>query len=156
MCHVALNYDNDIITRNFIEKTYSLPDGNIITLKDEQIRPAEVLFHPSFIGSESLGIHEKLFKTIMNCTIDTRKEFYKNIVLSSGTTMMKGFNERLSKELTLIVPESIKIKVTARSERKNAVWIGGSILASLTCYKQIWITKKDYLETGKNIIHKKC
>ena len=38
----------------------------------------------------------------------------------------------------------------------NSVWIGGSILASLTCYKQLWITKEDYLENGKNIIHNKC
>jgi actin-related protein len=115
-----------------------------------------VLFHPDLIGSESLGIHEKIFKTIMNCAIDTRKEFYKNIVLSSGTTMMKGFNKRLNKELISMVPESIKIKTIEKSERMNSVWIGGSILASLTCYKQLWITKEDYIENGKNIIHNKC
>ena len=35
------------------EKTYELPDGNIITVGSERFRCPEVLFNPSFIGKEA-------------------------------------------------------------------------------------------------------
>ncbi len=40
------------------EKTYELPDGNIITVGSERFRCPEVLFQPSFIGKEASGIHD--------------------------------------------------------------------------------------------------
>jgi actin-related protein len=41
-------------------------------------------------------------------------------------------------------------------ERKFSTWIGGSILASLGTFQQMWISKQEYEETGKSIVHKKC
>jgi actin-related protein 4 len=41
-------------------------------------------------------------------------------------------------------------------ERKYAAWIGGSILASLGSFHQLWISKKEYEEHGANIVEKRC
>ena len=38
------------------EKTYELPDGNIITEGSERFRFPEILFQPSFGGKEACGI----------------------------------------------------------------------------------------------------
>jgi len=54
--------------------------------------------------------------------------------MSGGTTMFPGIPERLSKELTSLAPSSMKIKVVAPPERKFSVWIGGSILSSLSTF----------------------
>merc|ERR1712151_962055 len=93
------------------EKTYELPDGNVITVGNERFRTPEVLFQPSFIGKEASGIHDCTFQTIMKCDVDIRKDLYSNIVLSGGTTMFQGIGERMTKELTALAPSTMKIKV---------------------------------------------
>merc|ERR1712146_421481 len=37
---------------------------------------------------------------------------------------------------------TMKIKIIAPPERKYSVWIGGSILASLSTFQQMWISKR--------------
>jgi len=86
------------------------------------------------INKEYPGLHEMTFNSIMKCDVDVRKSLYENIVLSGGTTMYKGIDERLTKEVTKLAPQSMKVKVTAPQERKFSVWIGGSILSSLSTF----------------------
>ncbi|GMQ01795.1 hypothetical protein CsSME_00048307 [Camellia sinensis var. sinensis] len=114
-----------------VEKSYELPDGQVITIGAERFRCPEVLFQPSLIGMEAAGIHESTYNSIMKCDVDIRKDLYGNIVLSGGLTMFPGIADRMSKEITALAPSSMKIKVVAPPERKYSVWIGGSILASL-------------------------
>jgi hypothetical protein len=135
---------------------YELPDGSTITVGDERFRCAEVLFSPSLVGVEEPGIHECVFKSIMQCDVDVRKDLYANIVLSGGTTMFQGIGERMTKELTALAPSAIKIEVAAPPERKHSVWIGGSILSSLSDFQQMWISKAEYDEAGPSIVHRKC
>jgi len=138
------------------EKTFELPDGNVITVGNERFRCPEVLFQPSFIGKESSGIHDTTFQSIMKCDVDIRKDLYANVVLSGGTTMFPGIGERMTKELTALAPSTMKIKVVAPPERKYSVWIGGSILSSLSTFQQMWISKNEYDESGPTIVHRKC
>eukprot|EP01018_Ginkgo_biloba_P003335 Gb_38661 [translate_table: standard] len=139
-----------------LEKTYELPDGQAITIGAGRFRCAEVLFQPSLIGMEAPGIHETIFNSIMRCDVDIRKDLYGNIVLSGGSTMFPGIADRMNKEIGSLAPGSMKIKVVAPPERKYSVWIGGSILASLSTFQQMWITKDEYDEAGPSIVHRKC
>jgi len=143
-------------TSSQLEKTYELPDGQVITLGNERFRCSEPLFQPSFVGMEAPGIHETTYNSIMKCDVDVRRELYGNIVLSGGNTMFPGLPQRLSKEINLLTPDSIKVKVIDMPERKYAVWIGGSILASLPTFQQMWISKEEYNEQGPSIVHRKC
>jgi actin len=70
----------------------------------------------------------------MKCDVDVRKDLYSNIVLSGGSTMYNGIAERLNKEVVALAPSAMKIKVIAPPERKFSVWIGGSILSSLSTF----------------------
>ncbi len=56
-------------------------------------------------------------------------------------------------DLTL---RATQIKIIAPPERKYSVWIGGSILASLSTFQQMWISKEEYDESGPSIVHRKC
>lgn len=159
MTYVALDYDEEIKKTQEsanLEKSYELPDGNVICLDSERFRCPEVLFQPSLIGKECGGIHETTFKTIMSCDIDIRSDLFNNIVMSGGTTMFPGINERLTAEIKKLAPPSISVRVITPAERKYSVWIGGSILSSLNTFQENWILKDEYDEAGPSIVHRKC
>uniref|UniRef100_A0A146LB39 Actin, nonmuscle n=1 Tax=Lygus hesperus TaxID=30085 RepID=A0A146LB39_LYGHE len=139
-----------------IEKNYELPDGQVITVGNERFRCAETFFKPSFIGLEQAGIHQATYDSIMKCDVDIRKELYGNTVLSGGSTMYPGIDVRMAKEITALAPAAMKVKIVAPPERKYSVWIGGSILAYLSTFQQMWITKDEYNESGPGIVHRKC
>ncbi|KAH0715882.1 hypothetical protein KY284_008787 [Solanum tuberosum] len=140
LAYVALDYEQELeTTKNGkdVEKSYELPDGQIVTIGAERFRCPEVLFQPSLIGMEAAGIHETTYSSIMKCDVDIRRDLYGNVVLSGGSTMFPGITDRMSKEITALAPSSMKIKVVAPPERKYSVWIGGSILASLSTFQQV-------------------
>merc|ERR1712182_78503 len=159
LTYIALDFEEEVkkaAESSALEKSFELPDGNIIVIGNERFRCPEVLFQPSFIGKEASGIHDCTFQTIMKCDVDIRKDLYQNIVLSGGTTMFQGIGERMTKELTALAPSTMKIKVVAPPERKYSVWIGCSILSSLSTFQQMWISKQEYDESGPTIVHRKC
>jgi len=159
LAYVAEDYESELAGANEdseLEKQYELPDGQVITVGAERFRCAEVLFQPSHIGKENDGIHQLTYKSILKCDIDIRKDLYQNIVLSGGSTMFPGIDSRLKKEIQALAPAAVKVKIVAPPERKYSVWIGGSILSSLSTFQDMWITKEEYDESGPGIVHRKC
>ena len=94
------------------------------------------------------------YNSIYKCDLDIRRDLYGNVVLSGGTTMYPGIADRMQKELTALSPSSMKVKIVAPPERKYSVWIGGSILASLSTFQNLWCSKQEYDESGPGIVHR--
>ena len=139
-----------------LEKTYTLPDGQTVSVAAERFQCSEVMFNPGLLGQhESPGIHAATYHSLINCDIDTRSELYRNIFLVGGNTKLSSMDLRLRKELKYLLPSGVRIGVTAPPERKYSVWIGGSILASLITFgTKIWIPKLEYEEYGPSIVHR--
>ena len=105
---------------------------------------------------ELKGFHELVNASIQACDIDLRKKLWPSIVMSGGSTMFNNIAERLLKEVKQMVPNSIVASIKAPPERKFSVWIGGSILSSLSTFQTMWITKAEFDEAGAQIVHRKC
>ena len=93
------------------------------------------------------------------CDIDLRPALYGSVVLTGGTTLIRGFTERLNRDLSSKTPATMRCKLIAANgvqERRFGSWIGGSILASLGSFQQMWISKQEYEEGGKNQVDRKC
>ncbi|XP_059494075.1 actin, macronuclear-like isoform X4 [Stegostoma tigrinum] len=157
LCYVAVDPQLEIRKkREDIQKEYKLPDGNVIQIQSQLFRAPEILFCPASVGLECPGVHRLVYKSILKCDIDLRKYLHSNVLLSGGSTLFPGLDERLLKELQFLAPTGVPVKVIAPPERKYSVWIGASILTCLTSFQEMWITACEYLEMGSCVVHRKC
>lgn len=148
LCYVAKNYED--LHAPAKSTNYELPDGQVISIDEERAQCAELLFNSS-CGIEITGIQGMINKCIREKNdMSMYGTLYGNIVLSGGCTLLPGFATRLESEI------GNSCTVRAPPMRKYSVWIGGSILASLSTFKDMWITKKEYDEVGPAIVHRKC
>jgi len=159
LCYVAVDYEAELKKSEDTDEcdhSYELPDGNSISIGKERFQCPEALFNPSMTGKEAAGIHKITFNSIMKADLDIRKDLYENVVLSGGSTMFENIGERMTNEMQALAPSSMNVKVIAPPERKFSVWIGGSILSSLSTFASSWITRDEYDEVGAGIVHRKC
>jgi len=139
-----------------IDANYELPDGQIITVGSERFRCSEVLFQPNMLGKERDGIHKLVKESTKKCNKDIQRDMYETIVLAGGSTMFKNMGERLKKEITALAPPSHKVNVVSPPERVYSVWIGGSILSTVSSFQEMWVEKDMYDEIGPSIVHRMC
>ena len=150
---------------------YELPDGRLLEVGNERFLVAEHMFQPQLGAANAphveefdasftfSGLQHMLRSAVDSVDLDLHKELYSSLVLSGGTSLLAGFPNRVSRELAVDLPAAHKVKVVTGSsttDRKYASWIGGSILASLGTFHQMWVSKAEYEEHGTRIIHTKC
>ena len=159
LCVVAQDYDTEVkelSEKKTVGKTETLIDGNVITLGVERLQVPQVMFQPMLAGHDHEGIHQYADNSIKKCDQEIRKELYKNIILAGGSTMFAKMGERVQKEIKALAPTMTVVDYFAPPERKNSSWIGGSIVASLTSFMPMFISKNEYKEEGVDIVHSKC
>lgn len=159
LCYVALDYEQQFASAPAsLEKRYELPDGQTIVVGNELFRCPEALFRPGLLGSETPreGIHEMIYNSMSNNDMELRYDLYTNTLLAGGSTMFPSLADRLEREMALLAPPTMKFNIIAPPERKYSAWFGGSTLASLSTFEQMWISKEEYDEHGPTIVRRKC
>ncbi|KAK6184521.1 hypothetical protein SNE40_001833 [Patella caerulea] len=142
---------------------YEFPNGYNMDFGSERFKACEGLFDPSIIkdipGNTMLGAGHVVTTSVGMCDIDCRPSLYGSVIVVGGNTLLGGFTERLNRDLSSKTPPSMRLKIiaaTSTAERRFSSWIGGSILASLGAFQQMWISKQEYDEGGKSCVERKC
>ena len=97
-------------------------------------------------------------QSLSQVDVDIRPALLANVVVTGGSSLIPGLVQRLNLELDRMYP-STRVRMHASGnvvERKFGSWIGGSIMASLGTFHQMWISKKEYEEHGAGIVEKRC
>jgi len=182
MCEQTLS-ESEPRYANMPNTPYELPDGTIIDLGFERFQTVELFFEPTlyptftsdidymnyFSGSTvSSGVPvntetlpKLLLNSIFQCDAELQSSLYGNMVFTGGNSAYDGFPERvkyeMDKRLAIQAPGArLKIASCGKSERVICSWLGGSIMASLGSFHEIWVSKKEYEEYGAAIVDKKC
>jgi actin-related protein 2 len=156
-----------------LEKTIHLYDGSTISIGKERFEAAEALFQPKLCRNSETnnGLADLIFETIQEAAIDCRIDLYQNIVLSGGSSLLPGIQERLQVDLTrryekevlqsskqASPPRNWKVEVHAQHTRQFAVFEGAALFADLISNdNQFWTTGADYKEgVGMELLLDKC
>lgn len=134
---------------------HTLPDGTVLELGPELFRAPECLFNPARVGLEDPGVGAAVVGAVAKCDMDVRRAMLGGIVCAGGSTAMRGFPQRLLREVRAAAPPGAKVAVWAPSERKVLTWVGGSILASLSTFKDLAVTREEWEEEGPNALDRK-
>ena len=134
-----------------------LPDGNIIEIGDERFNIGELMFDPSYLGGGDMkGVHELIMESIEKLDMNIRSELLNNIIIGGGNSLIKGFEERLKKELEVLVSKSIyaknTVKIHSHDEMKYMAWAGASGICSIGKFRDKWISKNEYDENGPSCL----
>ncbi|KAE9553935.1 hypothetical protein FO519_002861 [Halicephalobus sp. NKZ332] len=164
LCYVAFDVEQEkrlADETTCLSQIYTLEDGRLVRIGGERFEAPEILFQPHLIDVEKPGLSEMLYNVIQSADIDVRKEFYKHIVLSGGTTMYPGLPSRLERELKQMYFQRVlkgdkeayknfKIRIEAPPRRRHMVFSGGAVLAHLMRDRDdnFWVSKKEYQEQG--------
>ena len=82
--------------------------------------------------------------SIGHCDHDLRQVLLGNVVLTGGGSLFAGFADRLTSEMSRQFPH-VKLHAPGNPiERRYGGWLGGSILASLGTFHQLWISKEEW------------
>lgn len=140
-----------------------MPDGWNTTFGLERFKPGEALFDTTASLTDTAAPPSEqtipmLVKSALDsCDVDLKPVLMSNILVVGGTSLTQGFNERLEKECMKFWPQRCKVLSPGNVvERKYASWIGGSILASLGSFHQLWVSRQEFEEFGPGIVHRRC
>ncbi|KAF8322030.1 brg1-associated factor b [Clavulina sp. PMI_390] len=143
-------------------KHYEFPSGYNLTFGSERFIAGEMFFRapiqPDPSITPSLTLPDLIHKTIENTEPDVRPALLSNVVLTGGGSLLPGLADRIYNELQRKYPsQKVKMHATGHTtERKYGAWLGGSIVASLGTFHQLWISAEEYQEHGANIVMSRC
>lgn len=157
----------DFLRTNEIGKAFEFPDGFNNVFGADRYRAVEGLFDeksavPAPAGTAGPAKAETLpallAAALGAADVDLRPHLLANVVVTGGSSLIHGVTDRISHELSQQFPTT-RVRIHAPGmvvERKFSAWIGGSILASLGSFHQMWISRKEYDENGAGLVEKRC
>jgi len=171
-CYVAKDFDAEMVKakNNLVARDYVLPDftairrgfmktaeessgkpgegEQLVRMNNERFMVPEILFRPSDIGIQQMGLAEAIVESVSACDPAAQPWLYRNILLTGGNMAFPGMGERLQQEVRTLAPSNMKVEVRVTSSPSLYPWQGGASLAKDPDLPQLCVTKEEYMEKG--------
>ena len=108
------------------------------------------------MGKDCESLQKVVHASLKACGMGNIPTLAANITVGGGNTTMKGYCERLQKEVQKLVAQSVTTKVWGGEDQIRRVWMGGSTLSQMCDNYGMWISQDDYGEHGVNSVTMKC
>ncbi|KAK8722251.1 hypothetical protein OTU49_012340 [Cherax quadricarinatus] len=123
----------------------------IVRLNNERVSVPELLFYPSDVGIQEMGITEAIVHSINKCPEETRPHLYRNILLTGGNCNFPGFKDRVYKDVRSMSPDEYDINVTIAKNPTTYAWRGGAAISRSAHFPEMLVTKREWEEDGFTI-----
>ena len=134
------------------------PDEQSIKLVNERFTVPEILFNPSDIGIQQMGIPEAIINSVQATPKKMWSHLYQNIVLTGGNTCLPGFKDRLYADVRKLVPDTMEVGITKADNPIDTAWQGGKMRAEGIVVEGIpleYVSLAEYKEHGHNICNRR-
>lgn len=155
------------------EKAYCSLDINSALDKNHNSYPftcGELLFQPKLFEAaspedvqtpderiqtlmEELPIAQFISTSIQNCDMNCRGKLWGNIIVTGGTSKMKGFRERLQAELEKLAPPMIHPHLIFPDDPSLSAWCGAKLCIDFS-KAETWLKKEEYEEDPDSVFQK--
>ncbi|ORY83291.1 actin-1 [Protomyces lactucae-debilis] len=139
-------------------RMFEFPTGRQELFKQERFAIAESLFTTD---ESHQSLQAMMQASLSVAEVDIRPALLSNIIVTGASSLIPGLEQRLQLEMAKLFPGA-RLRISAAGntvERKCAGWLGGSILASLGTFHQLWLSKEEYSEQGADrlaLIERRC
>ncbi|KXT10889.1 hypothetical protein AC579_9864 [Pseudocercospora musae] len=132
----------------------SARESNRFHLNVERIRVPEVVFQPSIAGVDQAGIVEIAEDILMQRLSGhaARDEILKDVFLTGGYTLFKGYEERLQNELRAVLPADVQLGVRRAKDPILDAWKGAAKWASSAESRRSFVSREEWQEKGGEYI----
>ena len=132
-------------------------EAHQIHLNVERIRVPEVIFQPSIAGIDQAGLVEVAADIILQRFRDPNDQsrLLRDIFITGGNTLFRGFEERLSTELRAALPGDLQLGLRKAKDPVLDAWRGAASWWSGGSYQErqaATIDRAEYLEKGSEYL----
>mmetsp|Transcript_32286 Transcript_32286/g.27233 ORF Transcript_32286/g.27233 Transcript_32286/m.27233 type:complete len:117 (-) Transcript_32286:183-533(-) len=92
---------------------------------------------------EENSLQSSIFNSILQLDDEIRWEMFTKIVMTGGMSMTNNLCQRLGKEIKIITPSKYNVNIFNTADRKNASWVGASVLCSIDAFNKIVLKKQE-------------
>lgn len=178
LCYVSRDFNDDLnkwkINKHSVQKGYLLPDHKnsnfgrvlddpyeirrlqkegehqLLVLANERFSIPEALFDPREVDFDQAGVAEAVAQSISSTSPVIQPLLWGNIILAGGTAKLMGFSDRLERDLRLLAPQGVTVRVATPPDPISYAWNGGSVMGTQAS-KALWFLSRDeYLESGES------
>lgn len=138
-----------------VKKAFDLPDGRSLDLSSHTIDVAQSLYDNTIFGQTQLPLQYLLYENMIEIEGELRREMIQNVILAGGGTLIHDFRSTFKKQVEQMIPIILKMHCTSLPRPEYSQWKGGYVLANLGLFQSMWISKREYEESGLSVMERK-
>uniref|UniRef100_A0A8C6M7C8 Actin-related protein 5 n=1 Tax=Nothobranchius furzeri TaxID=105023 RepID=A0A8C6M7C8_NOTFU len=142
-----------------LNPAFNMAEYHQLFVGTERLRCPEILFQPSLIGEDQMGLMETLQYVLARYTPEQQEALVSNVFLTGGNMQYPGMKERVERELLAMRPFQSHFKVTMATQPALDAWFGARDWAlehPAAGEAEGWISRQDYEEKGGEYLSEHC